>query len=232
MINNSQGPWRPLRGAQNHRPRRLEPECEHRHQQDECLQRAAVPGRVCQQVVGHLCYAEHVDEVEEQVEWRHVVLRDRPTMGLEGTKIIYHKRLLREHFSRKGLAELRHQASRGALRISAPVTGAARTMGRMEVGHYEVEIIFEVIRPVPAPPLASIVQRIEQLLPEGSAVKSVTRGTAHEELGGIDVTLRSTSPAMALRDVASALEVVASEKNETLREFERATITRVPAVSA
>jgi hypothetical protein len=102
----------------------------------------------------------------------------------------------------------------------------------MEGGHYEVEIIFEITRPYPAPPLTSIIRRIEQLLPEGSAVKSVTRGTAHEELGGIDVTLHSSTPAMALRDVASALELVASEENETLREFERATITRVSAVNA
>jgi hypothetical protein len=105
-------------------------------------------------------------------------------------------------------------------------------MRRMEGGHYEVDITFEIIRPHPAPSLASIVQRIEQLLPEGSAVKSVTRGNAHEELGGIDVTLHSTSPAMALRDVARALELVASEKDETLRDLVRATVTRVPAVSA
>jgi hypothetical protein len=105
-------------------------------------------------------------------------------------------------------------------------------MRRMEGGHYEVQITFEIIRPRPAPSLASIIQRIEQLLPEGSAVKSVTRGTAHEELGGIEVTLHSTSLDMALRDVAQALEVVAVEKDETLRDLVRATVTRVPADSA
>jgi hypothetical protein len=103
-------------------------------------------------------------------------------------------------------------------------------MRRMEGGHYEVAITFEIIRPQPAPPLASIVEGIERLLPEGSAVKSVTRGSAHHELGEIDVTLHSTSPVMALRDVARALELVASEKDETVRDLVRATVTKVPAV--
>ena len=109
---------------------------------------------------------------------------------------------------------------------------AARIMNRMDGGHYEVEITFEIVRPQPPPALASVIQRVEQLLPEGSAVKSVTRGSAHEELGVIDVTLHSASPAMALRDVARAIELVASEKDETLRDFVRATVTRVPAVGA
>ena len=62
-------------------------------------------------------------------------------------------------------------------------------------------------------------------------MKSVTRGSAHEELGGIDVTLHS-SPAMALRDVARAMELVAREKDETLQDLVRATVTRAPAVGA
>jgi hypothetical protein len=63
-------------------------------------------------------------------------------------------------------------------------------------------------------------------------VKSVTRGSAHIELGVIDVTLHSASPAMALRDVARAMELVASEKDETLQDLVRATVTRAPAVGA
>jgi hypothetical protein len=105
-------------------------------------------------------------------------------------------------------------------------------MRSMEGGHYEVDITFEIIRPDPAPSSASVVQRIEALLPEGSAVRSVTRGSAHERRGGIDVTLHSMSPAMALRDVARAIELVASEKDEMLRDFVRCTITRVSADSA
>jgi hypothetical protein len=37
---------------------------------------------------------------------------------------------------------------------------------------------------------------------------------------------------MALRDVARAMELVASEKDETLQDLVRATVTRAPAVGA
>ena len=61
--------------------------------------------RSLKQVMGQLRDAEHVDEVEEQVEWRHLVRRDRPSAGLEDLKIIYHASVLRGHFWQIGPAE-------------------------------------------------------------------------------------------------------------------------------
>ena len=118
---------------------------------------------------------------------------------------------------------------RGHCRKGHVVTEAARTLRGMQGGRYHVAVLFEMTRPETEPPLGSTVRRIESLLPEGATVRLIgRRGDSRDAPGEIEVSIRSAGPAMALRDVARAIELAADQEQKVLGHLVRATVEQLP----
>jgi hypothetical protein len=54
------------------------------------------------------------------------------------------------------------------------------------------------------------------------------RGDSPDAPGELEVSIRSTGPAMALRDVARAIELVADQEQKVLGRLVRATVEQLP----
>jgi hypothetical protein len=115
------------------------------------------------------------------------------------------------------------------LRTAGLRTPAGRSVACMQGGRYSVDIEFEA--EVPPKSMGRNVSRLETFLPASATVR-LAKEKADEGLIEVEVVLPAGTPAMALRDVVRAVEMVTITPgglpvDDPIGDLRRARVTRV-----